>query len=272
MDLTQNKLSKSEWESIEVPSSPEEKAILKMMIDGFHHADIHTNKNQSLFSFTKIEKTDEIELLLFERYFKDTMDKSIKKYGKNIASQTNKLQGTPIKKMKSADMIRITNLETNIKENKQHIYEFVLLELFHELLKNLHKNRPQFALYLYTLRRLEQNSIHCVNQHVASTINLYLIHAETQVDADDIIKNAYNFIERNSYLLKYQDLTLFEHQKRLFGLFDSGEQVSPKLVLYTAPTGTGKTISPVGLSEGKRIIFVCVARHIGLFIVYNYSI
>ena len=73
MDLTQNKLSRSEWESIEVPSSSEEKAILKMMIDGFHHADIHTNKNQSLYSFTKIEKTDETEMLLFERYFKDTM-------------------------------------------------------------------------------------------------------------------------------------------------------------------------------------------------------
>jgi len=264
MDLTQNKLSRSEWESIEVPSSSEEKAILKMMIDGFHHADIHTNKNQSLYSFTKIEKTDETEMLLFERYFKDTMEKSIKKYGKNITSQKNTMHGAPIKKMKSADMIRINNLETNIKENKQHIYEFVLLELFHELLKNLHKNKPQFALYLYTLRRLEQNSIHCVNQHVASTINRYLIHAEMQIDADDIIKNAYNFIERNSYLLKYQDLTLFEHQKQLFGLFDSDEQVAPKLVLYTAPTGTGKTISPVGLSEGKRIIFVCVARHIGL--------
>jgi len=264
MDLTQNKLSRSEWESIEVPSSSEEKAILKMMIDGFHHADIHTNKNQSLYSFTKIEKTDETEMLLFERYFKDTMEKSIKKYGKNITSQKNTMHGAPIKKMKSADMIRINNLETNIKENKQHIYEFVLLELFHELLKNLHKNKPQFALYLYTLRRLEQNSIHCVNQHVASTINRYLIHAEMRIDADDIIKNAYNFIERNSYLLKYQDLTLFEHQKQLFGLFDSDEQVAPKLVLYTAPTGTGKTISPVGLSEGKRIIFVCVARHIGL--------
>jgi len=264
MDLTQNKLSRSEWESIEVPSSSEEKAILKMMIDGFHHIDIHTNKNQSLFSFTKIERTDEIEMLLFERYFKETMEKSIKKYGKNVTSQTNTMQGNPIKKMKSADMIRINNLETNIKENKQHIYEFVLMELFHELLKNLHKNKPQFALYLYTLRRLEENSVQYINKYVLSNINSYLIHAETQIDADDIIKDACNFIERNSYLLKYQDLTLFEHQKQLFQLFDSDEQVSPKLVLYTAPTGTGKTISPVGLSEGKRIIFVCVARHIGL--------
>jgi hypothetical protein len=38
----------------------------------------------------------------------------------------------------------------------------------------------------------------------------------------------------------------------------------PALVLYTAPTGTGKTLTPLGLSEQKKIIFVCVARHVGL--------
>ena len=264
MDLKQNKLSKSEWDSIEVPSSAEEKAILKMMINGFHNVDIHINKNASLFSFTKIEKTKEVELLLYERYFKETMEKSIKKYGKNLNVNIKGLQGSQLKKMKSADMIRINNLEANITENKQHIYEFVLLELFHELLKNLHKNKPQFALYLYTLRRLEENSIQHINKHVLNNIEQYLIYAEKNIDIDDIMKNAYNFIERNSYLLKYQDLNLFEHQKQLYQMFSSDEQVSPKLVLYTAPTGTGKTISPVGLSEGKRIIFVCVARHIGL--------
>ena len=264
MDLRQNKLSKSEWESIEVPSSSEEKAILKMMINGFHHVDIHTNKNQSLFSFTKIEQTEEVELLLYERYFKETMDKTMKKYGKNMNVQIDKLQGSQLKKLKSADMIRITNLEVNIKENKQYIYEFVLLDLFHELLKNLHKDKPQFALYLYTIRQLEKNSIQHINKHVLNNIEHYLVYAQRKTSAGDIMKNAYNFIERNAYLLKYQDLTLFEHQKQLFQLFSSNEQPSSKLVLYTAPTGTGKTISPVGLSEGKRIIFVCVARHIGL--------
>ena len=264
MDLKQSKLSKSEWDSIEVPSSSEEKAILKMMINGFHNVNIHINKNSSLFSYTKIEKTDEVELLLYERYFKETIEKSIKKYGKSIDVKITGLQGSQLKKMKSADMIRINNLEANISENKQHIYEFVLLELFHELLKNLHKNKPQFALYLYTLRRLEENSIQHINKYVLDNIEQYLIYAEKNIDIDDIMKNAYNFIERNSYLLKYQDLNLFEHQKQLYQLFSSDEEVSPKLVLYTAPTGTGKTISPVGLSESKRIIFVCVARHIGL--------
>ena len=42
------------------------------------------------------------------------------------------------------------------------------------------------------------------------------------------------------------------------------KQSGPKLVLYIAPTSTGKTISPLGLSEGNRLIFVCAVRHVGL--------
>ena len=36
------------------------------------------------------------------------------------------------------------------------------------------------------------------------------------------------------------------------------------MVLYIAPTATGKTLSPIGLAEQYRIIFVCAARHVGL--------
>ena len=36
------------------------------------------------------------------------------------------------------------------------------------------------------------------------------------------------------------------------------------MVLYIAPTGTGKTLSPIGLAEKHKVIFVCAARHVGL--------
>ena len=37
------------------------------------------------------------------------------------------------------------------------------------------------------------------------------------------------------------------------------------MLLYQAPTGTGKTLTPVGLVKGgHRIIFVCAAKHVGL--------
>ena len=41
-------------------------------------------------------------------------------------------------------------------------------------------------------------------------------------------------------------------------------QTKPKLILYQAPTGTGKTLTPIALSQQKRIIFVCAARHVGI--------
>ena len=34
--------------------------------------------------------------------------------------------------------------------------------------------------------------------------------------------------------------------------------------MYQAPTGTGKTLSPLGLAQGYKIIFVCAAKHVGL--------
>ena len=37
-----------------------------------------------------------------------------------------------------------------------------------------------------------------------------------------------------------------------------------KLVLLSAPTGSGKTLSPIGLSEHYRVIFLCAARHVSL--------
>ena len=60
---------------------------------------------------------------------------------------------------------------------------------------------------------------------------------------------------------KYEDVVLYEHQKQLFTIFKNPE---PKLVLYVAPTGTGKTLSPIGLANQYRIIFICVSRHVGL--------
>ena len=52
-----------------------------------------------------------------------------------------------------------------------------------------------------------------------------------------------------------------EHQKEIFAAIKVRK---PKLVLYIAPTGTGKTLTPIGISEHYKVIFVCAARHVGL--------
>ena len=47
------------------------------------------------------------------------------------------------------------------------------------------------------------------------------------------------------------DLKLYEYQREMF-------ELEPGLVILTAPTGTGKTLLPIGLAEkGHRILYVC---------------
>jgi hypothetical protein len=268
MDLTQNKLTRSEWDSIEVPVSDNEKDILTLIMEGFKDIHIVKNKTMSLFSFTKIEKTKENEGFLYEKYFSPSIQETIKKYCLKhkdmlkIQVEKNIIGGT-LKKMKSIDLMRIQNLETNIESNKKIVFEFLVIDFCNNLCKYLSKNNPKYAFYLYTLIQLSKASIYNVNKYVIDYMNTVISVANAKADLSGIIKEAYTFIEQNPYLLEYEDRTLFPHQKQLFSIFNEQIEV-PRLILYIAPTGTGKTLSPLGLSVKYRIIFVCVARHIGL--------
>jgi hypothetical protein len=268
MDFTQNKLTKAEWENLEVPVSPSEKQILSMIMNGFNNVNINFNETLSMFSFTKIEKTPEVEYLLYKKYFEDFVATTINKYGKNtpiekygVVGTFNPFAGSELKQLKSADLIRIQNLDSNVQVNKSIIFEYLLLDMWKELLKQITKKKQKYAFYLYTLLQLKKASISHINKYVLIIVNDTLAHVNSFTKTSEIITNAYEFIEKNTYLLRYEDRTLFKHQKELFTICKSE---SPKLILYTAPTGTGKTLSPVGLSEKFRVIFVCVARHIGL--------
>ena len=49
MDMNQSQLIRSEWESIEIPSSEQEIKVLQLIKDGFSNTDIITNYHLSLF-------------------------------------------------------------------------------------------------------------------------------------------------------------------------------------------------------------------------------
>jgi hypothetical protein len=266
MDLTQSKLSKREWETIEIPVDAQEKKILSMIIQGFHDVNIRHNETHSLYSHIKIEPSPEMDHFLFKRYFEEVVCGAIAKYGKGTPLQSlnfkSKLGGKELKSLKSADSIRVQNLENTIQLNRQFIFEFLLIDLCKDLIKQIAKQKQKYSFYLYTLIQLKKASIRNINEYVAMFIDSAILYANSITKTSEIISNAYEFIECNKYLLKYEDRVLFPHQKELYRICKNKD--SPKLILYTAPTGTGKTLSPLGLSESYRIIFVCVARHIGL--------
>jgi hypothetical protein len=257
MDLNQSQLIKSEWESIEIPSSEAEIKILQLIKNGFINPNISVNYHLSLLSFLKVEPTDLMFEFLFTKYLKSKVDVLIKDYSLTTIKVVISKKGT----IKSADKIRIQQNETLM--SKHPIYEFVLLEYVEKLLKLSSRKDKNWMIIFYTLTKLINYKIHNLNPIFILFIQNVLTLFEEKINYTYLIKNIYDLLEKNTDLIKYSNQQLYDHQKEIFSLFNKESETS-KLVLYIAPTGTGKTLTPIGLSEKYKIIFVCAARHVGL--------
>jgi len=256
MDLSQTKLTKVEWTNTEIPVSEQEKVVLRLIIDGYHNVNIRHNTNLSMFQIMKIEYTPENEAHLYKKYYETEITTMISKYESRNKTKIGFTQPKLVTKPpKKVDVLRIEHMDKTLENKTSTIFEFVLLDLCKKLLTD------DIAFYLYTLIQLRKSTILYTNQYVLQFIDFLIAYTKPNIRIAAVIQSAYQFIEKNPYLLKYEDLTLFQHQKSLFSIMRSP---TPKLVLYTAPTGTGKTLSPLGLSEQYRVIFICVARHVGL--------
>jgi hypothetical protein len=281
MDLSQTKLTKTEWNNIEVPLADAEKTILQFIIEGYTNVNLKKNSNLSLVSIAKIEPNPEIHYQLYKLYFECMITNIISttttlSEWKTIKNNVNWKQITEftqqdvkkLKKLKKIDSMRIENLRSTIDSQTKNIIEFSQLEFCNNAIKSVVKQTNDYAFYVYTLFHLKKTSIRELNPYVVSfvelVINLAISMNPTMIH--DIVMSSPKVIEKNQYILKYQDQTLYNHQKQLFSLFNNVENkpTTSKLVLYIAPTGTGKTLSPIGLSENHRIIFVCAVRHVGL--------
>jgi hypothetical protein len=262
MDLKQRKLNKAEWESIEVPVSQPEIEVLNLIIKGYHDVNIKINNNNSIFTFLKIEYSQKMEDYLYTKYFQSRVDK-IENGVKRLYNDYKCIQVDSNIQIKGADKIRLDRNDDTILK-KQDIYENTLLNNVEKMVEykiNPEKNDKLFMFHYYTVYKLIRNSIKGLNRHVFDLCNKILDKFKDDINMSVIIDNAVEFIERNENLLKYTDMILYDHQKEIYTVC---KDKNPKLVLYMAPTGTGKTLTPIGLSESHRIIFVCAARHVGI--------
>ena len=267
MDLNQRKLIKSEWDSIEVPFSKGEIDVLNLIINGFHDVNIKINYNDSLFTFLKIEYNTKMEDYIYNKYLREDVEKVIDLYKDSNKNNDNgsmnnlKIIVSSDIQIKSADRIRLEKNNTEFLKNN-NTYEYVLLEHINKILiSKKNKDNKQFVLSYFTLYKLLKNHIIKINRHIVTLCEFIVKVFEHDLNIMNVIENAVVLIEKNTSLLKYSDMTLYEHQKEIFTICKNPQ---PKLILYMAPTGTGKTLTPIGLSEKYRIIFVCAARHVGL--------
>ena len=256
MDFTQRKLSRSEWDSIEMPVSQSELEILELISSGYSNVQISINKSKSIFTFMKIEYSSQIEDYLYNKFLEPVISVLFKKY--NVNSIT--VDANPKIKIKSADKIRIdkTSVESLTSSN---VFEYILIQHLEQMLKYKGTGNEKWIFHYFTLFKITKNNIVLVNKHIIQIVNLFMKTYEDQIDIRKIIEKSDEYIEKNNSLLYNADMTLYQHQKQVFTV---SKDPNAKLVLYIAPTGTGKTLTPLGLSQQHKIIFVCAARHVGL--------
>ena len=187
--------------------------------------------------------------------------------------------------LNKADSLRIANLRGKIDQHMDLIVEFEIVRMLETIIiaACCHDNdKNVLCCKLYLLNYvLSQSAIKHINPHLRAFAEFVIHwavekkHSRMQVLADVFALLPQIFEKEDSkYLSTYADRALYDHQRKLFQTFHvspffSDEDIVEKrrvakLVLYIAPTGTGKTMTPVGLCEDYRIIFLCVARHIGL--------
>ena len=260
MDLKQRKLNKSEWDSIERPVSESEIDILNLIMKGYHDVTIRINNNNSIFTFLKIEFSEKMEDYIYNRYLRKRVD-IIENNLLEIDSTYKVMKIDTNIKPNSSDRVRLERFNDDTIKNND-IYEILLLDHLEKLMISKKSNNTKsFHFHYYTLYKLIRNNIIRLNRHLKNLTNIILDKFADEIEKSIIIENAVDFIEKNESLLKYGDLVLYEHQKEIFTIIKTPR---PKLILYMAPTGTGKTLTPIALSEMKKVIFVCAARHVGL--------
>ena len=234
------KLTKSEWCSIEVPLPLSEDRIVNFLAGAHENLDAIQHNLTTIIEYLKLSQNEAVDLFLFYKYFY--------KLFKDLKC-TFKLPPKEKIKLKKADQIR---LDTSSEQLPTTLYEFILLDICILALSNPH--------HYYTLHILFSYNIPTANVYIKQLIQ-HLMKLHT-FDLKSLVLNAVDVIENNPYIYKYQPLQLHEHQRQLFRIC---QNPNPKLILYTAQTGTGKTLSPIGAcAYYDAIIFMCAHRHVAL--------
>ena len=294
--IIQGRLTKSEWNNMEIPVSTDELTVIKLIRDSYHNVQLKLNHHSSMIGILKVTSSPEMHAYLYQKHFEQTIKEMVKTFqlvpefschADADAKQGNKCDGAKknggknkVVEIKKIDAIRIKNNETALSAQSKNIFENIILKICKLLLTKKAKWNKEIQAkndsgsdddddidgcswmsYYYALTMNLKNSIEHVNTHVVEFVRYLLDMFESDVDVVKFIQYAEHFVEKNHLCTKFKDMELYDHQKQIF---TRAKSPNPKLVLYIAPTGTGKTLTPIGLSEKHKIIFVCAARHVGL--------
>ena len=78
--FSQGKLTKSEWNNMEIPVILDELTIIKLIKDSYHDVQKKYNKNVSMIGVLKTSSYEEMHLHLYKKYFEESVNEMIEKY------------------------------------------------------------------------------------------------------------------------------------------------------------------------------------------------
>lgn len=166
MDLSQTKLTKAEWQSIETPVSDDEKKILVLIQGGYKDINIKYNEQSSLLSTMKMEYNIENEKFLYTKYF----EKEIITLSHLCSSIILPIVKKSIKSPKQMDIIRLNHIDKNIGRLYNTTFEANQLKFCKDVLKDLKKTTTKQCFALYTLIQMRKSTILHLNQFVVSFV------------------------------------------------------------------------------------------------------
>ena len=194
MDLHQRKLTKDEWNSIEIPVSAQEKRIIGLITQGYHNVHIRQNKTNSLLSFLKIDYSEALENFVFMKYIQPKMNKMSQKYGftfDNVETKNCTL--------KKADKIRFANTDKQLWQGQENeeLFEFVLLDLLENLYKYKSKKSDKWLKFYYTLTMIGKYNVNGKNKVLIDIIDNLLKMMSKELNIEKLVAMGQTLIERN---------------------------------------------------------------------------
>ena len=238
-EFKQSKLSKTEWVSIEKKLDTKELFIMNIIKNGYDNVLIQHNTHLSLNQCIKIDHK-EYHYYIYIFIIKPILKKKYKKY--DLIELKPK---APKQKLNNADKIRIENIQ-NIEDS----IEFIIMNNYKKLVKSDKVNYYFNILYLFKYYDINIHFKDIITQHIS----------RYTFKPSDILSNCNEVIENNS-IFDYKPIELHKHQKDIYTTLQQNHR---SLIFYTSPTSSGKTITPIGICQKYKVIFICASRHIGV--------
>ena len=262
--IIQSKLTRNEWESIEMPVEAEEREILEFVREGYKNDQIKRNKNQSMMERMKVEETEGMHKYLYGEYMIPRMREMMEEMrtrgiGRGVLEEYDRMNGERKVKLKKADEIRLMNKKRDV-ENRvdDEVMEYQMIEEMKKFVRNegMWPKKKEGGVAYYTMIKMKESTIERMNPNVMKIMTRMVEEWKERMTRDyrSWVESAVECIEENEKLVEMKDRELYEHQRELYKRMRDGEKGKAQLIFYKAPTGTGKTMTPLGISEEYIIL------------------